>query len=169
MDPQRQKADYLSKLVDYEDWGVSQDFFSFIDSLYGPHSVDRFANSKNKKLPRFNSLFWNPATEAVNSFTQDWRTENNWLVPPIYLVTKTIKYLINSKAVGTLIVPKWRSASFWPYIYKDKYSTYEYITDILEFSDASGIYVQGQNKSTVFGSNRFVSPVLALRLDARFL
>lgn len=48
-----QKADYLSKLVDYEDWGVSQDFFSFIDSLYGPHSVDRFANSKNKKLPSF--------------------------------------------------------------------------------------------------------------------
>lgn len=145
---------------------MSHEFFEFIDSLYGPHTIDRFASAKNKKLHRFNSLFWNPGTEAVDSFTQKWELENNWLVPPIFLVVKTVKYLISSKAVGTLVVPKWKSASFWPYIYKDKCATHEYVIDILEFKDVSGIYVQGQNKNTVFGSDRFLSPVLVIRLDA---
>lgn len=54
---------------------------------------------------------------------------------------KIIKYFINSKVVGILIVLKWRFVFFWFYIYKDKYFIYEYIIDILEFSDVLGIYV----------------------------
>jgi hypothetical protein len=164
-----QKADYLSKIIDFEDWGVTKTFFDFIDSLYGPHTVDRFASAKNNKLPRFNSLYWNPGTEAVDSFTQNWAMENNWLVPPIYLVIRTIRFIIFNRAVGTLVVPKWISATFWPYIYKDRNSTQEYVADILEFDDVSGIFEQGQNTNTIFGSNRFYSPVLVVRLDARFL
>ena len=37
-------ADRISKSVDYDDWGVSEDFFfQFIDNMWGPHEVDRFA------------------------------------------------------------------------------------------------------------------------------
>ena len=87
---ENEKADYLSKLIDYDDWGVSDDFFEYIDSIWGPHTVDRFANANNKKICRFNSVFWNPGSEAVDCFTQDWKDENNWLVPPISLDLKTI-------------------------------------------------------------------------------
>jgi hypothetical protein len=80
------KADYISKMVDHEDWGVTDTFFEFIDNLWGPHSVDRFASVVNKKISRFNSLFWNPSSEAVDAFTQNWSGENNFLVPPIYSV-----------------------------------------------------------------------------------
>jgi hypothetical protein len=79
-----QKADYLSKIIDFEDWGVTKTFFDFIDSLYGPHTVNRFASAKNNKLPRFNSLDWNPGIEAVDSFTQNWAMENNWFRPFIW-------------------------------------------------------------------------------------
>ena len=39
-----QVADDLSRIVDYDDYGVNPEFFAYIDSLYGPHSIDRFAN-----------------------------------------------------------------------------------------------------------------------------
>jgi hypothetical protein len=31
-------------MVDHEDWGVTNNFFEFIDNLWEPHSVDRFAS-----------------------------------------------------------------------------------------------------------------------------
>ncbi|VDI83635.1 Hypothetical predicted protein [Mytilus galloprovincialis] len=97
------KADYISKIIDYEDWGVSEFFYSFINDLLGPCTVDRFASSRNTKLERFNSLFWNVNTEAVDCFTQNWSGENNWIVPPIYLVLRAIKHEIDYKARVVLI------------------------------------------------------------------
>ncbi|CAC5364708.1 unnamed protein product [Mytilus coruscus] len=64
-------ADYVSKMVDHEDWGVSFEFFNFIDEIWGPHTIDRFASHRNTKLPRYNSLFWNATAEAIDAFTQD--------------------------------------------------------------------------------------------------
>jgi hypothetical protein len=30
------KADYISKLIDYEDWVTTIEFFKFIDTMWGP-------------------------------------------------------------------------------------------------------------------------------------
>jgi len=115
---QNTQADYISRIVDHEDWGIiSVEFFNFMNDLWGPYSIDRFASSINTKLPRFNSLFWDVNSEAVDTFTQNWYGENNWLVPPIFSVVRAIKHLVVCKAKGTLIVPKLVSASFWPMIF----------------------------------------------------
>ena len=90
-------ADKISKICDYDDWFVSQSFFIKIDRLWEPHTIDRFANSCNTKLTRFNSLFWCPGTEAADAFSQDWSADNNWLVPPIFLIASAIKYIIACK------------------------------------------------------------------------
>ena len=37
------KADYLSKIVDFDDWEVVPEIFQFLDSRWGPHTVDCFA------------------------------------------------------------------------------------------------------------------------------
>nr|XP_006819126.1 PREDICTED: uncharacterized protein LOC102809450 [Saccoglossus kowalevskii] len=50
-----------------------------LDKIWGPHSIDRFASCHNAQLPRFNSAAWNPGTEAVDAFCQNWSTENNWI------------------------------------------------------------------------------------------
>jgi hypothetical protein len=50
-------ADYISKMIDHEDWGVSFEFFHFIDEMWGSHTIDHFASHINTKFPRFNSLF----------------------------------------------------------------------------------------------------------------
>ena len=44
-------------MIDHEDWGITDTFLEFIDDLWRPHSVDRFASVVNKKISRFNSLF----------------------------------------------------------------------------------------------------------------
>lgn len=87
-------------------------------------------------------------------------------MPPIYLVLKTIRYLISCKAVGTLVVPKWVSAPFWSYVLKDNMKTFAYVADILELINSGNIYVQGINKNSILGSKGLYSTVLAIRLDA---
>ena len=107
-------ADYLSCIVDLDDWQVSADVFSKFDVLWGPHTVDRFASAYNAHLMRFNSKFWSPGTEAVDAFTVDWAAEVNWCVPPLHLIARTIRHAQASRAKGTLAFPAWKSAPFWP-------------------------------------------------------
>ena len=49
-------ADYLSRVIGYDDWSINTEVFSCLDSSRGSHSVDRFANSCNKQVDRYNSL-----------------------------------------------------------------------------------------------------------------
>ena len=161
-------SDYISKMVDHEDWGVSVEFFEFMSSLWGPYTVDRFANAQNTKLQKFNSLFWNPDTAAVDTFTQDWSHENNWLVPPIYGVIRCIKHLIFCRARGTLIVPKWKSAAYWTLIFKKNLEYHWYVKDVIEFKDSCDIYVRGSNMDSIFDSGKFNASVLAVLLDANY-
>ena len=37
------KADYVSKIVDYDDWEIVPGIFQLLDSQRGPHTVDCFA------------------------------------------------------------------------------------------------------------------------------
>ena len=45
-------ADYLSKIVDFDDWCVRDSYFRAVDSVWGPFTVDCFANSVNAKVSR---------------------------------------------------------------------------------------------------------------------
>ena len=66
------RADFLSRIVDYDDWFLDPAIFARIDAMWGPHTVDRFASFHNAQLPRFNSRCWNPGSEAVDAFTVNW-------------------------------------------------------------------------------------------------
>ena len=99
-------------------------------------------------------------------FTQNWSSDNNWLVPPIFCVMRAIKHLLFCKAEGTLIVPKWISAPYWPFIFDENLVYRSYVVDVLEFKNTRGIYVQGTNQNSIFGAEPFYSPVLVVRLKA---
>ena len=92
----------------------------FMDAMFGPHTIDRFANHENRKTERFNSAVWNPGCEQVDAFSMNWKGENNWLVPPIYLVPEVLRHIVFCKASGTLIVPHWKSAPYWPLLFAKK-------------------------------------------------
>ena len=107
-----EQADYLSRIVDFDDWSVSPHIFRFLDLKWGPHSIDRFADEHNHLLPRFDSRFWNPYCEAMDTFTRSWDFGNNWVCPPMHLVPRTLKHMRSRCPQGTLIVLLWRSAPF---------------------------------------------------------
>ena len=159
-------ADFVSKMVDYDDWRVTDEFFAFIDSIWGPHTVDRFANSENKKLRRFNSLFWNPGCESVDAFSQNWQGENNWLVPPIHLIPKAIQHLLTCRAKGTLVVPAWPSAPFWPILFQSEYNPQHFVSEIILLEKPNKYLKVGNYKKSLIGSDKFTSPIMVVRLDS---
>ena len=116
-----QLADYYSCTVDYDDWHIDPSVFAELDALWGPYSVDRFASSYNKQVERFNSRFAYPGTEAMDAFTVDWHGENNWWCPPPSLIPRVISHAETCKAQGTLVVPCWESAPFWPLLWPEDF------------------------------------------------
>ena len=80
---QNYDADFYSKIKDTDSWGIDQQSLDYINSLFGPFSVDRLADDRNRKLAIFNSRYYCPGSAHVNSFTADWSTDNNWLCPPV--------------------------------------------------------------------------------------
>ena len=46
----------------------------------------------------------------MDAFCHDWARENNWLVPPVFLVPRVIRYLAECQAEGILIFPEWVSS-----------------------------------------------------------
>ena len=112
-------ADKISRVSDYDDWAIHQSDFDFIDSLWGPHTFDRFASPSSLKLAKFNSRFWCRGSAGVDAVCYSWAGENNYMCPPISLIVHTLKQLRKCRGYGTLIVPKWHAAYFWPFICPD--------------------------------------------------
>jgi len=44
-----ERADYISRIIDIDDWQITSSCFEYIENLWGPHTVDCFANYYNKK------------------------------------------------------------------------------------------------------------------------
>ncbi len=113
--PRKQNAvaDKLSKFSDPDDWEMSIETFNYLDQLWGPFSIDRFASEENHKLSRFNSRFSCPSAEAIDEFSQNWERENNLLVPQVSKIPDTIYRISTGNIKGTFFVPYWRSSVFW--------------------------------------------------------
>ena len=156
-------ADELSKFIDYDDWKTTKQFFTYLNQKWGPFTVDRFASHKNTQTARYNSLFWNPSCEAVDAFSQDWSRENNWVVPPIFLAATAIHHARACKATGTLIVPLWESAPFWPMLRGMDGGFKRFVIDFEVFTDPENLLELGDFRKSLLGSPRFKSPIIAIR------
>ena len=66
-----ERADYISRIVDIDDWQITNSCFEYIDKLWGPHTVDCFANYYNNKVEKFFSRFWNPNSSGRDFFVQN--------------------------------------------------------------------------------------------------
>jgi len=111
---ENKSADFQSRWLDPNDWRLSQVSWDLIERRWGPHTMDRMADSQNSKCGRFNSIRWCPGTSGVDCFTQNWEKENNYVCPPINLIARVLKHLKYCNAKGTIIVPKWPAQPWWP-------------------------------------------------------
>ena len=81
--------------------------------------ASKLASGHNSQLQRFHSRYWDPGSEAVDTFTVSWRYETCWWVPPLHLVCRSIRHTRECGAVGTLVVPVCKSVPFWPLLCPD--------------------------------------------------
>ena len=157
-------ADELSRIEDENDYMLDRSCFRSLDRLWGPHLVDRFASEKTKQLDRFCSRFLNPGCEAADAFTVSWTGVNNWLFPPPFLVPRVLRHMSVGKEDGTLLVPEWRSAPWWPLLVTRRGRWREFVVDYRQIQPYEGIFVPGSAASSIFSSGTPAFSLLALKL-----
>ena len=102
-------ADTLSRSPDRHSWMLHPGLFQILEDRWGPHSIDRFATSLNTQLPRYNSLFWDVGTEALDAFAQNWSGENNFVNAPWALIPRILEKIVVDQAVATVIAPRFKA------------------------------------------------------------
>ena len=158
------EADLLSRCGDSDDWYISHSWFTYLDSLWGKHTIDRFSNSYNNHCERFNSRWWVPGTEGVDAFNQDWGNDINWLVPPPRLIVNCIRKMETDHAQGTLVVPKWKSAVFWPCLVNASNMFRKFIV-AQKLLPKHGVIHVGKGNNGVFGRDPLPFYMLALKIN----
>ena len=158
------EADYLSRQIDKDEYMLNPTYFAALDILWGAHTVDRFSSFKTRQIPRFNSRWLNPCTEAVDAFTVNWVGENNWIFPPPFLIPKVLARMQHNHEDGTLIVPLWTSSPWWPLLTTDGHHPRHWITDWLDIPLAADTFVPAVEHVCLFGADVPSYRVLALKV-----
>ena len=160
---QNERADILSKSSPADDWSINNWVFEYLSKKWGNHDIDRFSSNLNNKCYRFNSKYWVPGTEAIDAFDQNWQGVKNWMVPPPSVGSKVIKKVIKDKADGTLILPKWRSAPFWPLLLESNCTFKKFIRDH-ETLPRANIISAGRCKKGIFTNNPLSFNMIAFQI-----
>ena len=145
------EADALSKWEDSNDWQLYPSWFKILDRRFGPHQVDRFASADNNRLPRFNSFFHCPGSEAVDCFTQTWTPFTNWCNPPFCVIGKLLRFLVAQQANATMIVPCWKTAVWWPILCPTGVAFAAWVEAATPLPRSRDLFLPGKAAGNAFG------------------
>ncbi len=158
------KADYLSKFICKDDFKLVGKVFHALDGLWGPHSVDWFASHLSTQLPRFFAQFWCPHCEGVDAFARSWDGENGWFFPPPFLVGRVLDHMVETAAVGTLVVPYWPSQRWWPRLAPNGHEPAWFVADWRDLVVENGLFLRCGQVDNCFTDGSLSSRVLAVRI-----
>ncbi|VDH99101.1 Hypothetical predicted protein [Mytilus galloprovincialis] len=105
------------------------------------------------------------ANVCVNAFDQDWKSKVNWIVPPTSLVSKCIQKMKQKISIGTLIVPYWRSAPFWPILNVGIDGSQKFASCVGDSRFlSSSVVMRGRGRNGLFGKTDTNFTLLALKI-----
>jgi hypothetical protein len=84
--------------------------FTYLHSLWGPHTIDRFATQGNAQLTRNNSRWRSPSCKAMDCLHLPDTLlilKTNRCNPPWTLYTDLVRKLRKSSPAATVIAPYW--------------------------------------------------------------
>ena len=140
-------ADEISKFHDLDNWVVAPEIFNFFNAKWGPYDVDLFADVDNAKCNLFFAKNPSPGFAAIDAFSQNWEGLNCWMTPPVSMVSRTLRQAGACRAFGTLIVPKWKSSSFWPLLVDSNGAFKSFVRDVVEYQKPKKFFVQSNPKN----------------------
>jgi RNase H-like domain found in reverse transcriptase len=143
-------ADKYSKMLDYEDYAITDQFFHFMQQTTGfVPNIDRFANNWNAKCELFNSASFCIGTSGVDAFQYSWGPPTkNWIFPPPRLLARALLYLEQCKGEGVFLVPQWKGAPFYD-LFKDWLGSNQ--LQGRWCLPGSNVFVRGADATTCFG------------------
>lgn len=162
---QNERADYLSKIVEVDDWDISRNVLNMVQFKWGKLDTDYFASAHNAKLSRFYLRFWYEGCVGVDAFTYDWGHDFGFYVPPIILVPRVLYKMQSCHASGVLIIPEWKSTTFWPMIWSTEGCFEFFIKDWLYLPTEKSYYTPCKNHSGSFGIEDLKFRMLALLIQ----
>jgi len=74
-------------------------------------------------------------------------------VPSSYLIPRVIRHILNTSACGTLVVPSWPSAPFWPMLFPKIGKVASFVADLVLAKSELSI-IPG---SSLFNGHRYAS------------
>ena len=160
---ENERADFLSRSYDCDDWSIADEIYKELNYKWGLHTHDRFAQDYNTKCLKFNSRFWCPGTSGVDAFLQKWSGENNWLVPPPRLILKCVSKILKEKCCCTLVVPKWKSAPFWPVLFPNELNAAAFISQYVSY-EPGFLTRRGRGKNGIFDGRHLSFGLMAIRI-----
>jgi hypothetical protein len=111
-------VDDASKNPNSDNWSIDISSFRALHDDFH-FEVDLFADSGNKRVPKYVTEFFDPLAYAVDAFSIPWNFMA-WICPPVSLLPKVIFRIRNSKCQGVLIIPNWPASGFYPRIFDSK-------------------------------------------------
>ena len=90
---------------------------------------DVFASSDNAQCEKFYSLHWCRGTAGLNAFGFPWSGENCWVNAPYKAIGRVWRALREQKAVATILVPMWKSSTWWHLVVPDGSHLSECVVD----------------------------------------
>ena len=92
------------------------------------------------------------------------KSENNTTFPPPYLIPKVLRYIESDQADGTLVVPYWVSAPWWPLLLKSRGKFSSEVFSFLEIAPQENMFTPVVPGLTMFGSEEPNFSIIVLRL-----
>lgn len=109
------EADFESRRRNPDtEWGLSEKAFEKIVAELGQPEIDLFASRTNAKCDIYVSWFPDPNALCVDAFTILWKNYYFYAFPPFPLISKCLQKIIEDKAEGILVFPKWPSQPWYP-------------------------------------------------------
>ena len=107
-------ADRKSRVFhDETEWMLNREIFHTLCTEYVP-SIDLFASRLNAQLPRYVSWQPDPGAEYIDALSIDWGPLNFYAFPPFSIIANCLQKIIQDKAEGIIIVPKWPTRPWFP-------------------------------------------------------
>ena len=165
-DPLIVHADYGSRMFDQSSYSLnSESFMAMVEFFNISLDVDCMSDNWNRKCPVYFSRFPDPFCSGVNFFAQKLYPHLiYYCFPPPSLFTASVLHLQAAKVSGLVLVPLWKSASYWNNVCPDGRHLPAWVQEFLIFKP-SGFVVDPNVISNTFKSKPVYFDMIALRVD----
>lgn len=133
-----------------------------------PQELNTEADSLSRRVD-YDDYMLNPDIFAAvdilwGTHTIDRFSTSNWMFPPPYLIPRVLKHMDHGQEYGTLVIPLWTSAPWWPLITKDGRHPESFVLNWMDIPQSANIFIPAKPGACIF-SGKPNYRVLALKVS----